>query len=133
MGIGANIKLPLLEDLAPGQPWQPGPRGFIREFASATTPESVAWANRLAAEEGLLVGPTSGAVVKVCCELACRPEYAGKTIVGVVASSGIRYVRHPMWEAQRLEADKALPMPPDLDNEFPRLRWKSEDYVPPPK
>ena len=104
----------------------------MAEFASALTPESVQWANRLAAEEGLLVGPTSGAVAKICCEIACRPEAAGKTIVGIVASSGIRYVKHPMWEAQRLEADAALPLPPDIDNEFPVLRWKSEDYVPPP-
>ena len=80
---------------------------------------------------GLLVGPTSGAVVKVCADIACRPESEGKTIVGVVASSGIRYVKHPMWEPQRTEADAALPVPPDLENEIPILRWKSEDYVPP--
>ena len=74
----------------------PGPRGHISEFASALTPEASEWANRLAREEGLLVGPTSGAVVKICCEIACRPEMAGKTIVGIVASSGIRYTKHPM-------------------------------------
>ena len=44
-----------------------------------------------------------------------------------------RAVKHPMWEAQRLEAEAALPIPPDIDNEFPVLRWKSEDYVPAPK
>ena len=93
----------------------------------------MAWANRLAAEEGLLVGPTSGAVVKICCEMACRSEFAGKTIVGIVASSGIRYTKHPMWEAERLEAEAALPVPPDIETEFPILRWKSEDYVPPVK
>mmetsp|Transcript_5860 Transcript_5860/g.14144 ORF Transcript_5860/g.14144 Transcript_5860/m.14144 type:complete len:399 (+) Transcript_5860:178-1374(+) len=130
VGIGANIKLPLIEELAPGQPWEAGPRGFVSEFASALTPEAVQWANRLAAEEGLLVGPSSGAVVKVCADIASRPESAGKTIVGVVASSGIRYVKHPMWEALRTEADAALPVPPDLENEYPILRWKSEDYVP---
>ena len=84
-------------------------------------------------DRGLLVGPSSGAVVKVCADIASRPESAGKTIVGVVASSGIRYVKHPMWEALRTEADSALPVPPDLENEFPILRWKSEDYVPPEK
>lgn len=133
VGIGANIKLPLLEQLAPGQPWRDGPRGPIAEFASASTPESVQWANRLAIEEGLLVGPTSGAVAKVCCDIASRPESSGKTIVGIVASSGIRYIKHPMWEAERLEAEQALPIPPDIDNEFPVLRLKSQDYVPPVK
>ena len=82
---------------------------------------------------GLLVGPSSGAVVKVCADIASRPESEGKTIVGIVASSGIRYVKHPMWEANRTEADTALPIPPDVENEFPILRWKSEDYVPPEK
>ena len=51
VGIGANIKLPLIEELAPGQPWQAGPRGYVTEFCSALTPEAVQWANRLAAEE----------------------------------------------------------------------------------
>ena len=133
VGIGANIELPLLEQLAPGQAWEPGPRGHISEFNACSTPDCVQWANRLASEEGLLVGPTSGAVAKVCCDIACRPESAGKTIVGIVASSGIRYTKHPMWEAERLEAEAGLPLPPDLDTEFPVLRWKSEDYVPPPK
>jgi cysteine synthase A len=82
---------------------------------------------------GLLVGPTSGAVVKVCTDIASRPESKGKTIVGVVASSGIRYVKHPMWLAERTEADAALPIPPDVENEFPILRWKSEDYDVPPE
>jgi hypothetical protein len=132
VGIGANIPLPFVEKLEPGKPWEPGPRGHIAEFASALTPEAVQWANRLASEEGLLVGPTSGAVAKICCDIATRPESAGKTIVGIVASSGIRYVKHPMWEAQRIEAEAALPVPPDIDTEFPVLRWKSEDYVPPP-
>jgi hypothetical protein len=36
-----------------------------------------------------------------------------------------------MWEAERVEAEAALPMPPDIDTEYPILRWKSEDYTPP--
>ncbi|KAH8057662.1 hypothetical protein JL722_6752 [Aureococcus anophagefferens] len=64
VGIGAGFVVPMIEDLAPEQPPQPGPRGHIDDFLHASTPESVAMANRLAAEEGLLVGPTSGAVAK---------------------------------------------------------------------
>ena len=132
VGIGAGFVVPLIEDLAPGQAPQPGPRGHIDDFAHASTPESVMFANRLAAEEGLLVGPTSGAVAKVCCDIAARPDMKGKTVVGIVASSGIRYVKHPMWEAQRLEAEAALPVPPNIDGPLD-LRWKSEDFVLPPK
>ena len=126
------MPLPLLEELAPGAPLVPGPRGPINEFAHASTPESVAWANRMAAEEGLLVGPSSGAAVKVACEVAKRPEMEGKTIVVLQASSAIRYVSHPMWEAQKVEGKEALPVPPDLETPLPVCRWRSEDFVPPP-
>jgi cysteine synthase len=40
-GIGAGIPLPLLEELAPGQPWVPGRRGLIDEFMHASTSQSV--------------------------------------------------------------------------------------------
>ena len=131
VGIGAGFVVPMIEDLAPEQPPRPGPRGHIDDFLHASTPESVAMANRLAAEEGLLVGPTSGAVAKVCCDLAATLG-AGKTVVGIVASSGIRYVKHPMWEAQRLEAEDALPVPPNIDGPLD-LRWRSGEWVMPPK
>ena len=133
VGIGANLQLPLLEKLAPGQAWQEGARGCIDEFLHASTPEAVQWANKVCAEEGLLVGPSSGAAIKVAVDIAHRPEMKGKTIVVLQASSAIRYVSHPMWEAQKLEGQDALPVPPDLDTEFPICRWRSEDYVPPPK
>jgi len=153
VGIGANLQLPLIEKLAPGQEWAEGPRGAIDEFAHASTPESCEWANRVAAQEGLLVGPSSGAAIKVGVDIAHRPEMAGKTVVvlqasrdaaempprdgetSVVlqASSAIRYVSHPMWEGQKVEGKEALPIPPDLETEHPVCRWRSEDYVPPPK
>ena len=133
VGIGANLQLPLLEKLAPGQAWQEGPRGAIDEFSHASTPESVQWANRVAAEEGLLVGPSSGAAIKVGVEMAKRPEMMGKTVVVLSASSAIRYVSHPMWEGQKVEAAAALPIPPDLETEIPVCRWMSENYVPPPR
>jgi len=133
VGIGANLQLPLLEKLAPGQEWKEGPRGPIDEFLHASTPECVEWANRVAAEEGLLVGPSSGAAIKVAVDIAKRPEMKGKTIVVLQASSAIRYVSHPMWEQHKTEGGAALPLPPDLETEFPICRWKSEDYTPPPK
>lgn len=91
VGIGAGIPLPLVEDLAPGQPWQEGARGVVSEFGSATSQEAMAMIDRLAAEEGLLVGPSSGGACHVACEIARRDEAAGKTIVVILPSSGIRY------------------------------------------
>jgi hypothetical protein len=57
----------------------------------------------------------------------------GETSVVLQASSAIRYVSHPMWEGQKVEGKEALPIPPDLETEHPVCRWRSEDYVPPPK
>jgi len=133
VGIGPGFPLPLIERLAPDQPWQEGPRGPIDEFGHASTPDSIAMVNRLAAEEGLLVGPSSGCAIRVAVDVAQRPEMAGKLIVVLQASSAIRYVSHPLWEAEKLEAKEALPLPPDLESAEPRCRWKSSDYVPPPK
>jgi len=133
VGIGAGLQLPLLEDLAPGQPFVDGARGTIDEFLHASTPEAVQWANKVAAEEGLLIGPSSGAAIKVAVDVAKRAEMAGKNIVVIQASSAIRYVSHPMWEGVRVEGQAALPIPPDLENEFPICRWTSEAYVPPAK
>jgi cysteine synthase A len=127
----SGMALPLVEKLAPGQPWNGEKRGCIDEFAHCATPDGLATANKLAKTEGLLVGPTSGATVKVAIDIAKRPEMKGKTIVVLAASSGIRYVKHPMWGPECAEANAALPIPPDLASEVPVVRWRSEDYVPP--
>jgi len=127
----SGITGPLIEKLAPGQPWNGEKRGPIDEFAHCATPDGLAMANKLAKMEGLLVGPTSGATVKVAIDIAKRPEMKGKTIVALAASSGIRYTRHPMWAPECAEANAALPNPPDLSSVEPLVRWKSEDYVPP--
>lgn len=131
VGIGAGVSLPFVELQAPGEPYSGAGRGAIDEFASAHSDEAVLWANRLAAEEGLLVGPSSGAACKVAVEVASRPEFAGKNIVVVFASSGIRYVTHPMWADTKAECAAILAPPPDFSNAEPLLRWKSEDFVPP--
>ncbi len=54
------MPLKFIEELAPGQQWQEGPRGVIDEFAHCSGPDAVAMADRLAAKEGLLVGPSAG-------------------------------------------------------------------------
>ena len=136
VGIGPGLHpevMQLTERLAPGQPFSEAPRGPIDEFLHASTPEAVGMANRLAAEEGLLVGPTSGATIKVAIDVAMRPDMAGKVIVALSASSAIRYVSHPMWEAEKIEAKEALPLPPDLETAEPTCRWRSDEFVPPPK
>jgi cysteine synthase len=60
--------------------------------------DAIAMARRLAAEEGLLVGISSGANVVAALRLAARPQFDGKVIVTVAPSTGERYLTTKLWE-----------------------------------
>jgi cysteine synthase A len=61
-------------------------------------PTAVAIARRLAAEEGIFVGISTGANVEAALRLAARPGSAGKAIVTVAPSTGERYLSTVLWE-----------------------------------
>lgn len=85
-GIGANFVPEVLD------------REVYDEVVDVNLAQSIAMARRLAVEEGILAGLSSGATVHAAVELAKRPENAGKTIVVVVASYGERYLSTVLYE-----------------------------------
>ena len=105
---------PVITQKLAGQPLQPGPHkiqgigaGFIPDtldlsvvdrVETVTNEESVETAQRLAREEGILSGISSGAAVAVAARLANQPEFAGKTIVVILPDSGERYLTSVLFE-----------------------------------
>lgn len=66
-------------------------------ISKVTDDEAITMGRRLAREEGLLVGVSSGAAVSAAMKLAVLPENKGKTIVVVLPDTGERYLSTPMF------------------------------------
>ncbi|SVE47376.1 uncharacterized protein METZ01_LOCUS500230, partial [marine metagenome] len=75
----------------------------ITECVLVSNNDSFAMARRLAKEEGILCGISSGANVCAALEVAKRPENAGKMIVTFAPSTGERYLSTPLAEEARAQ------------------------------
>ena len=116
---------PVISQTLAGEPLKPGPHkiqgtgaGFIpgnlhlksasgaeliTECIQVSNDDAFAMARRLAKEEGILVGISSGANVHAAIEIAKRPENAGKLIVTVACSTGERYLSTALADEARME------------------------------
>ena len=86
-GIGAGFIPPVLE------------MDLIDEIIAVSDDEAMDVGRRLAREEGLLCGVSSGAVVAAALRIGQRPAMAGRRIVVILASFGERYLSTPMFSA----------------------------------
>ena len=105
---------PVITQHLAGQPLRPGPHkiqgigaGFIPDTLDVsmidrvelvTNEESIEMARRLAKEEGILGGISSGAAVAIGVRLAKLPEFAGKTLVVVLPDAAERYLSTSLFE-----------------------------------
>jgi len=67
------------------------------EVILATFEDSIETARRLAREEGILLGISSGSNVWAALQVAARPEFAGKLIVTMGNDTGERYLSNPLY------------------------------------
>ncbi|MDP2144079.1 MAG: cysteine synthase A [Gallionella sp.] len=85
-GIGAGF-VPDILDLS-----------LIDDIETVSNEDAVLYARRLALEEGILAGISSGAAVAAALRVAQRPENAGKTIVVLLPDSSERYLSSVLFE-----------------------------------
>jgi cysteine synthase A len=85
-GIGAGFVPSILD------------RGVIDEIVQVSNEDSFAMARRVARDEGIPVGISSGAALTAAFDVASRDDMAGKLVVAIIPSFAERYLSTPLFE-----------------------------------
>ena len=110
------VTSPVISQTLKGEPVKPGRHkiqgigaGFVPgnlhtnivdEVIQITDEEAFTWARRMAKEEGIFGGISSGGNVAAAAKVAARPQNKGKLIVTIIASFGERYLSTPLFEEE---------------------------------
>src|SRR3954451_19896144 len=110
------VTSPVITQTLKGEPVKPGRHkiqgigaGFVPgnlhtdivdEVIQITDEEAFDWARRLAKEEGIFGGISSGGHMAAAAKVAARPENKGKLIVTIMCSFGERYLSTPLFEEE---------------------------------
>ena len=108
------VNSPVIRQTMEGREVKPGPHkiqgigaGFVPdnlhvnvvdETIQVENEEAFEWGRRLAREEGILGGISSGANICAAARVAARPEMRGKTIATIMCSFGERYLSTPLFQ-----------------------------------
>jgi len=72
-------------------------RGVYDEVVRVTNDDAIATARRLAREEAIFAGISSGSITWAALQVASRPENAGKLVVSIICDFGERYLSNPVY------------------------------------
>jgi cysteine synthase A len=108
------VDSPVITQTMSGQPVKPGPHkiqgigaGFVPKNLDmsvvsgterVTNEEAFEWARKIAQQEGIFGGISTGGNICAACRVAAKPENKGKTIVTIACSFGERYLSTPMFK-----------------------------------
>jgi cysteine synthase A len=71
--------------------------GIYNEVVRVTNEQAIETTRRLAREEGIFAGISSGSITWAALQVASRPENAGKLIVSIICDFGERYLSNPVY------------------------------------